>query len=69
MWRKKVISKIIQITCDYCGQLIAEFPEIENKKEALREARRQDRKIIVNHGMYFCESYCWNAYKIYKGEI
>jgi len=63
-----VINKIIQITCDYCGQLIAEFPEIENKKEALREARRQDRKIIVNHGMHFCESYCWNAYQTCKGE-
>lgn len=63
-----MISKIIQITCDYCGQLIAEFPEIENKKEALREARRQDQRIIVNHDKHFCESYCWNAYQTYKGE-
>lgn len=65
-----MIVKIIQITCDYCGQLIAEFPEIENKKDALREARRQDRKIIVNHGKHFCDRHCWGAYQTFvKGEL
>lgn len=61
-----MINKITQITCDYCGQLIAEFPDIENKTDALREARRQDRKIVVNHGRHFCAKYCWEAYQRYK---
>ena len=57
-----MIRKITQITCDHCGQLLAEFPEIENKKAALREARRQDKQMIVNHNKHFCDRYCWNAY-------
>lgn len=62
-----MINKITQITCDYCGQLIAEFPDIENKTDALREARRQDRKIVVNHGRHFCAKYCWEAYQQIRG--